>query len=62
MSKGKEPHGKRPSEALAQRGHHDNHGKGAPMSHSDFQGLDHGGPHDHMKGRDGSADCLSKGE
>lgn len=45
-----EPRGKRPSEALHERGHFSNHGKGE-ISHSEFYALDHGGKNEHMMGR-----------
>lgn len=56
----KEPRGKRPSEALNERGHFENQGKGE-IGHSEFHALDHGTKHDHMMGRDGKADGEADG-
>lgn len=38
------------TEGLHERGHHENQGKG-DFSHKEFEQLDHGGKHDHMRGR-----------
>lgn len=47
------------TEGLHERGHHESHAKEherAEMSHREFEKLDHGTKHDHMRGR-GKGNC-----